>query len=163
MNAIDTWKSAGEAGDAAAALTALTEDAELVSPLTARFRFRGADEIGPLLTAAFEVLSDYRYETDLRGDREAHLTARALVRGVELHELQHLELDRDGLIRTITVAMRPLPAITAFAREMGPLLAAEWGAPGAARRLRFAGAFLDSVASTGDRTFIPLAAPPRAR
>lgn len=39
------WKASGEACDAHAAAEVLTEDAELVSPLTDRFSFRGQEVI----------------------------------------------------------------------------------------------------------------------
>ena len=39
------WKAGGEAWDARAAAEALTEDAELISPLTDRFSFRGQEVI----------------------------------------------------------------------------------------------------------------------
>ena len=159
MTAIDTWKTAGGTGDLESAVAALAPDAELVSPLTAQFSFRGRDEISQLLDAVFEVVSDYRYERDLRGDREAFLTVRAQVRGVEIHEVQHLELDQDGAISRITVSVRPLPALTALTRALGPALSRRQGRPAAARKLTLAGAFLDTVARTGDTKYVPLAAP----
>lgn len=163
MNSIDRWKQAGEAHNAAAAMAALATDAELVSPLTHRFRFRGLREIGELLDAVFEVASDYRYERDLRGAREAFLASRSQVAGVEIHELQHLELDGRGAITRITLAVRPLTALTALARALGPELARRQGHPRHARRLAHAGALLDAVARTGDTRFMPLAAPESAR
>lgn len=162
VTAIDAWKAAGAAGDVASAVAALAADAELISPLTAQFTFRGRGEISQLLEAVFEVVSDYRYERDLRGDREAFLTVRAQVRGVELHEVQHLELDQDGAISRITMAGRPLPALTALTRALGPALSRRQGNPAVARKLTLAGAFLDAVARTGDARYVPLAGPPRS-
>lgn len=159
MNSIDVWKSAGATGDVEGAVAALAVDAELVSPLTAQFSFRGRGEISQLLDAVFEVVSDYRYECDLRGDREAVLTVRAQVRGVEMHEVQHLEIDQDGAISQVTLAVRPLPALTALARALGPALSRRQRKPPAARKLALAGTFLDSVARTGDTKYVPLAAP----
>lgn len=163
MNSIDAWKQAGAARDADAAVAAIALHGELVSPLTDQFGFRGRGEIGQLLEAVFEIVSDYRYERDLRGDEEAFLTSRARVGGVEIHEFQHLELDRDGAITRITLAVRPLPALTALTRALGPALARRQGHPARARRLAHAGAFLDAVARAGDRNYVPLAAPGSAR
>lgn len=163
MNIIDTWKVAGERGDAQLAVSTLADNVELVSPLTAKFRFHGSAELSQLLEAVFEVATNYRYVTDIRGEREAFLTATADVRGVELQELIHLELDKSGMISRITIAMRPLPAMTAFTRAMGPVLARKQGNPSRARKLALAGAFLDAVARTGDEKFIPLAAPRHAQ
>ncbi|ASR38109.1 hypothetical protein BAY61_27340 [Prauserella marina] len=163
VNAIDAWKQAGAARDAGAAVAALTTDAELVSPLTDQFRFRGRDEIDQLLQAVFEVASDYRYERDVRGDSEAFLTSRARIAGVEIHEFQHLELDGDGAITRIALAVRPLPALTVLTRALGPALARRQSHPVSARRLARAGAFLDAVARAGDRKYVPLAAPDSSR
>lgn len=161
MSAIQTWRQAGESGDHRAALTALAEDVELISPITERYAFRGHREVGTVLESVFTVVSGFRYVVEVADGREVLLVARARVRGVDLQEFQHLELGEDGLIHRITLAMRPLVAITALARELGPVLARAEGRHREARTLRWAGAFLDSVAATGDQRFIPLAAPPR--
>jgi len=158
---LDAWIAAGRAHDAELAASALAADAELVSPLTDGFVFSGPGEIRELLSAVFEAVADYRPVSSMQDGRTAVVVGRAMVRGVALEEFQHLELAEDGRIARITIAMRPLPAITAFARELGPVLAQRQGNPRAARTLRFAGAFLDNVAATGDRRFIPLAAPQR--
>ncbi|MBD3942129.1 nuclear transport factor 2 family protein [Microbacterium sp. NEAU-LLC] len=159
IDAIEAWKRSGEAGDAATAVAALTPDAELISPLTERFRFRGRDEIEPLLRTVLAVIDDYRYVAEAHADEHVFLTATFSVAGTQVEEFQHLELAPDGRIARLALAMRPLPALTAFARALGPALATAQGDARAARTLRFAGAFLDSVAATGDRRFIPLAAP----
>lgn len=163
VSIIDTWKEAGELGDAGLAVSTLALDVELVSPLTARFRFHGRSELAQLLEAVFEVVTNFQYVTDIRGDREAFLTSTAMVRDVEIQELMHLELDESGMISRITLAMRPLPAITAFTRAMGPVLARKQGSPASARTLALAGAFLDAIAQAGDARLIPLAAPANAR
>ena len=163
VSIIDTWKAAGERGDAQLAISTLAHNVELVSPLTEKFRFHGTAELAQLLEAVFEVATNYRYMADIRGERDAFLTATATVRGVDLQELMHLELDERGMISRITIAMRPLPAITAFTRAMGPVLARKQGSPSRARKLAVAGAFLDTIAQTGDEKFIPLAAPRNAQ
>ncbi|MFK4788784.1 nuclear transport factor 2 family protein [Microbacterium sp. ZW T5_56] len=156
---LDSWIAAGREHDADLAASALAPNVEMVSPLTDGFVFSGPEEIRDLLSAVFEAIADYRPVSCLRDGRTAVVAGRATVRGVALEEFQHLELDEDGRITRITIAMRPLPAITAFARELGPVLARRQGNPRAARTLRLAGAFLDNIAATGDRRFIPLAAP----
>lgn len=155
------WKVAGEAGDARAAAEALTGDAELISPLTDRFSFRGHEVIQGLLAEVFEVYSEFRYVDELRADGRVMLVASAQLRGRQLTELQHLTLDTDGRISRVTLAMRPLPAVTAFQRSLGPRVARKHGRDGVARILSVAGTFLDSVASSGDRRFTPLVDPNR--
>lgn len=163
MNSIDGWKQDGAGRDPDAAVVVIAPRCELVSPPTDQFRFRGRGEIGQLLDAVFEVVSDFRYERDLRGDGEAFLTSRARVGDVEIHEFQHLELDRDGAIARITLAVRPLPALTALTRALGPALTRRQGRSARARRLARAGALLDAVARVGDRKYVPLAAPDSPR
>ena len=158
---LDNWYAAGLHHDPELAASALADHVEMVSPLTDGFVFSGRDEIRELLSAVFEAIADYHPDSILRDGSTAVVVGRATVRGVDLEEFQHLELDDDGRISRITIAMRPLPAITAFARELGPVLARRQGNPRAARTLRFAGAFLDKIAATGDLRFIPLAAPSR--
>lgn len=155
------WKVGGEACDARTAAEALTEDAELVSPLTDRFSFRGQDVIQGLLADVFEVYSQFRYVDELRADGRAVLVASAQLRGRRLTELQHLTLDADGRISKVILAMRPLPAVTVFQRYLGPRVARRQGRAGAARILSAAGTVLDSMASSGDRRFTPLADPNR--
>lgn len=155
------WKDGGEACDARAAAEALTEDAELVSPLTDRFSFRGHEVIQGLLTEVFEVYSQFRYIDELRADGRAVLVASAQLRALQLTELQHLTLDTDGRICRVTLAMRPLPAVTAFQRALGPRVARRQGRAGVARILGAAGTFMDSMASSGDRRLTPLADPNR--
>ncbi|HLS63598.1 MAG TPA: hypothetical protein VK060_09485 [Ruania sp.] len=132
---IAQWKAAGENGDVHAALNALSPDAELVSPLTDQFVFRGREATGQLLAGVFTTLDDFTYTSDLRQADAAVLTATSRASGVALHETQHLEIDRSGTISRLTVSIRPLPALTC----------------------------LDRLAATGDKRFVPMAAPPQER
>lgn len=153
------WKAGGEACDARAAAEALTEDAELISPLTDRFSFRGQEVIRRLLAEVFEVYSEFRYVGEPRAEGRVMLVASARIRNRQLTELQHLTLDTEGRISRVTLAMRPLPAVTALQRSLGPRVARQQGRDGVARVLSAAGTVLDSMASSGDRHFTPLADP----
>jgi hypothetical protein len=160
---VERWKAGGEAGDAHAMAEALTEDAVLVSPLTDQFVFRGRAEIAELLGCVFEVFHDIHFTDDLRGNGRAALFAEGRVGGRTLAETQHLILAEDGHIREVALAMRPLPAVTRFLRLLGPRVARSQGHSGIAGLLTTAGTFLDSIAASGDRRFIPLARPASAR
>jgi hypothetical protein len=163
MNAVETWVMAGERGDADAARAALADDVVLVSPVTDQFTFDGADEVVGLLRDVFDVVSKIQYVRVERTSSGAVLLAEARVGEVTMNEAQFIDLDPDGLITRLTLFFRPLTASTHFLRELGPRVARRQGRPAAARTLSLAGAFLDSVASSGDRTFIPIAAPSRGR
>ena len=158
---IAQWRAAGEAGDATAAVAALAEDVELVSPLTDRFTFRGHRELEELLTSVFEVFTGIRYEAEFREGRRAVLLASGYVGAVRLQETQYLELDEEGRILRLTLMMRPLAAATRFVRMLGPRVASRQGRPGTAGVLTVAGTFLDSVVAGGDRVFLPMARPDR--
>ncbi|WP_433236760.1 hypothetical protein ACQPYK_27645 [Streptosporangium sp. CA-135522] len=160
---VAAWRTAGEAGDAGAAVAALSEDVELVSPLTDRFTFRGHHELQELLTSVFEVFTGIRYEAEFREGRHVVLRAAGHVGVLRLEETQYLELDDEGRIRRLTLMMRPLAAVTRFVRVLGPRVASRQGRPGTAGVLTLAGAFLDSVAAGGDRVFLPMASPGRSR
>lgn len=160
---LETWIRSGEKGDAEAAGAALAGDAVLVSPVTDQFVVRGRDEIVDLLRDVFEVLTAIRYVRNERVASGAVLLAEARVGGLVMNEAQFVDFDEQGRIAKVTLFMRPLPASTRFLRRLGPLVARRQGKPGVARTLTLAGAFLDSVASSGDRKFIPMASPTSAR
>jgi hypothetical protein len=156
---IATWRRAAEAGNAALARTAFADDAVLISPLTTQFRFEGGDAIEELLEDVFQVLTDIRYTDQITdGDRIA-LFAEGRLGDRFLEEAQRIRLGADGLIQEITVFARPIPALTALLRGLGPRVARRQGKPGIARVLGVAGAVLDGMASSGDARFIPLARP----
>lgn len=159
MNWINHWKLAAETGDPYAIADALSEDAVLISPITEGFVFRGRDQIVELLASVFEVFTEITFTGDIRSDDEVALFASGRVGRLALDEAQHLRLDADGRISEITLLMRPLPAVTAFVRALGPRVARRQGRIGAARTLALAGTFLNTVAATGDRRFLPLARP----
>jgi hypothetical protein len=156
---IEIWKRAGETGDAALARTALAEEAVLVSPLTSQFQFVGRDVIGELLEDVFGVAGNFHYEDEFRAADSVALFATARIGSVALGEAQRLRLDKQGMIAEITLFMRPIPAMTALLRGLGPRVARRQGRPGVARILSVAGAALDGVASSGDVRFVPLAGP----
>ncbi|RKS10807.1 hypothetical protein DFP74_6589 [Nocardiopsis sp. Huas11] len=161
--ALTVWIQAGEHGDAGAAGAALADGAVVVSPVTDQFVFRGRDEVVDLLRDVFEVVTAIRYVRVERVDSGAVLFAETSVDGIAMNEAQFVNLDEDGLIAKVTLFMRPLRASTRLLRRLGPRVARRQGNTGAARTLALTGAFLDSVATSGDRTFVPMAAPTSTR
>ncbi|MFW5418548.1 hypothetical protein J0910_18205 [Nocardiopsis sp. CNT-189] len=157
------WKAAGERGDAAAATACLAEGVELISPLTARFRFRGREQVGEVLTVAFQVTDGISYHTEVGDGRTRAVFFTASCRGLGFEEAQLLRFDGDGLIREITMFGRPLPGVTAVMAALGPRLVKRQGrallsaVTGAAVRP------LAAMVRAGDRLLVPLADPERAR
>jgi hypothetical protein len=156
---IERWRQAGEERDAEAAAKCLSDDVVLVSPLTEQFEFHGRDAVRELLTVAFTAIEGIEYRTQSEGDGTWALSYTARVRGLALEEAQLLRLDDHGLIREITLFVRPLPAATALMSALGPEIARRQGRRGLARFLAANTAPLHAMVRFGDRRVVPLAAP----
>ncbi|WP_432535794.1 nuclear transport factor 2 family protein [Kineococcus arenarius] len=157
--AIARWRAAGEAGDAAAAVSALSRDVRLISPITERFAFTGRAQVHELLEVALEAVEGIVYTDQVLQGRTAALFYEGSVAGVRLHEAQRLRLDAEGLISEITLFVRPLPALTALMRRLGPELTRRGGHPVLARLIPVAAGALHSMATTGENEIMPRTAP----
>jgi hypothetical protein len=158
---ITAWRTAGEHGDAAAATACLAPEVELISPLTAQFRFHGPAQVADVLASAFEVIHDIRYHTEVgEGDTWA-LFYHGRTRREAVEEAQLLRLDGDGLIREITFFGRPLPALTEVMAGIGPRLLRRQRRPVFARVVSLATAPLNFMTGLGEKRILPRAAPPR--
>jgi hypothetical protein len=158
-DAVATWRRAGETGNAGLARTALADGAVLISPLTELFRFEGGDTIAELLDDVFAVLTDIRFTDQIADADRIALFARARIGDRALEEAQRLRLDGSGLIGELTIFLRPLPALTALLRALGPRVARRQGKPMLAHVVGAAGAALDGMAVSGDARFMPLVRP----
>ncbi|HEY1990075.1 MAG TPA: hypothetical protein VGG43_11465 [Acidimicrobiales bacterium] len=160
---VSLWKEAVERGDAAAATDCLSEDVELISPLTARFRFYGHRQLNDVMDAAFETISGIRFHTDV-GDADARaLFYTGRVGDIDFEEAQLLRLDPEGRIREITLFGRPLPGLTAVMAGMGPRLLRRQGKASLAPVVAAAIAPLTFLTNLGERRLVPLGDPNRNR
>jgi hypothetical protein len=131
---VDAWREAGEHRDAAAAVACLADDITLISPLTGRFRFHGRDQLRDVLTAAFEVIADIRYHTEVGAEPDTRaLFYYGSCGGEQLEEAQLLRFDEAGKITELTLFGRPLPALTEVMKRLGPVLLRRQGRAGLAR------------------------------
>lgn len=89
------------------------EDGVLHSPIAQR-PYRGRAVIATVVGAVARVLDDFRFERELDGA----LMFRATVDGLDIQGCDFLHTDDDGLVDEITVMMRPLKAVAAFAARM---------------------------------------------
>jgi hypothetical protein len=112
-----------EAGDRDAVVAAFAEHAVLRSPFTDSLAFEGRDQLDALVAVILNVLADLKYTEELRGDGTAFLVGEARVDGSRVQFSDYLKLDRDGLVREMTVFFRPLPGTTAAMRRFGEGLA----------------------------------------
>ncbi len=119
------YREAVEARDAEGVVATLSEDAVLRSPISSLARFEGRAAIGDVLRVVFEQISEPTGVTEMGdGDEERAVIIRSRVRGEDLEEAVWLRFDERGLIRELTMFIRPVPALTALMAAIGPPLAA---------------------------------------
>jgi hypothetical protein len=116
------FRLAVEARDLDAMVATLADDVEFHSPVSFR-PFVGREAASQVLAAVVDTFEDFRYVDELEGDGTHGLIFRARVGERQVHGLDHLELDGDGLIAVFTVMVRPLSAVAALAEAMGPKVA----------------------------------------
>jgi hypothetical protein len=123
------------ASDALAAATAtgdvsavnLADDVVLASPVVASFKFEGRDDVLTLLTQVHDAVEDYEYLGAFGEGEVAALHFRAQVRGQSIEGLDMIRVDGSGAITEVRVFARPLPAVAALLRELGPRVARPQG------------------------------------
>jgi hypothetical protein len=115
------FRLAAEAKDLEAAKATLREDVVLHSPILFR-GFEGREVVVQVLTRVIATLEDFRYTDELADERTVVLRFKARVGDRELEGIDFLELDEQGLVKELTVFMRPLSALTAFNEQMAARL-----------------------------------------
>jgi hypothetical protein len=115
------FRLAVEAKDLDAAVATLREDVVLHSPILFR-GFEGREVVVQVLTHVAATLEDFRYTDELAEGDTVVLRFKARVGDRELEGIDFLELDEEGLVRELTVFMRPMSALTAFNEQMAARL-----------------------------------------
>ena len=118
------FRLAVEAKDLEAATATLREDVVLHSPILFR-GFEGRELVTGVLTHVAATLEDFRYTDELAEGDTVVLRFKARVGDRELEGIDFLELDAEGLVRELTVFMRPMSALTAFNERMAARFAAD--------------------------------------
>jgi SnoaL-like domain len=126
MAAPHSFRLAAEAKDLEAMTAALREDVVLHSPILFR-GFEGREIVLGVLTHVVATLEDFRYTDELADEDTVVLRFKARVGDRELEGIDFLELDEDGLVKELTVFMRPLSAVNAFNERMAARLGATPG------------------------------------
>jgi hypothetical protein len=128
MNGSSAFRKAVEASDLEGMMATFAEDAVLNSPVTFK-PFEGRAAIRQLLGILFEVFRDFRYTDELEAeDGTRALVFNARVGDRDLQGLDLIRFDGSGLIRDLTVMVRPRSALEALLAEVGPRLAEARGA-----------------------------------
>jgi hypothetical protein len=128
---VDRFCAAYEARDVDAVMAELAPDAELVSPLSARFVFRGDDDVRRLLAAVFASIHAVRWHEHVGEGSTRVILGEARVGPLLLTDAMVLDLAEDGRIRRVRPHLRPWLAVTLFALLMAPRVARH---PGLIRR-----------------------------
>jgi hypothetical protein len=117
------FRRAAETKDLDLLRESLREDVVLHSPILFR-GFEGRDTVVAVLSHVIEVFEDFAYLDEVADDHTLVLRFRANIGRRELEGIDYLELDEQGLVRELTVFMRPLSAVTAFNERMSARLEA---------------------------------------
>jgi len=123
------WLTAVENHDAALLPDLVADGAVFRSPAVFRPQ-QGRDLVVAYLSAALTVLGgDFHYERQWLRDTGAVLEFRSVVDGREVHGVDMIEFDPDGLIVDFTVMVRPLSALNLVVEKMGTELKRRLGPP----------------------------------
>jgi hypothetical protein len=117
------FRRAVEAADLDDAIGALAVDAVLHSPVTFK-PIEGKADIGKVLGIVAQILEYFKYTDQLESkDGTLGLIFRARIGDREVEGIDILRFDKAGVIKDITVMMRPRSALEAFRSEMEARLA----------------------------------------
>ncbi len=119
----DAFRGAVEAHDLDAMVAAFAPDALLHSPVSFK-PFEGRPAIAALLGILLDVFEDFRYTDQLdAADGTRGLVFRARVGSRDVEGIDLLRFDDAGLIRDLTVMVRPRSAVEALLAAVGGRLA----------------------------------------
>lgn len=123
VDAVARFRAASEQNDIDALMRSLSEDAELVSPLSGRMVFRGRDDLRVLLGAVYSTVTGLRWSRELVDGGVRVVIGECRIGPLKLSDAMILELAADGRVRRISPHLRPWLALTLFALMLGPKLA----------------------------------------
>lgn len=118
--AVTALRAAGESGDADAVAELLAPDVAFNSPLTARVRFEGREEVTELHRDIFAVLEVIDTTEPLALGDTRSFTFHARVRGVELEAMNLVRCNERGQIVELTIFIRPLPGLATLFATLPP-------------------------------------------
>jgi hypothetical protein len=122
-DAVMRYQRASEANDIEGLIETLAPDAELVSPISGRMVFRGADDLRVLLTVVYSSVTGLRWRSAVGDGNVRVVIGDCKVGWLKLGDAMVLELAPDGRIKRIRPHLRPWLALTMFAIKLGPKVA----------------------------------------
>jgi len=119
------FRRAVEAGSLEDLLSVFREDAVVHSPITFQ-PFEGKPAIRRLLGIIFEVFQDFHYtdELDAADGMTKVLVFRAKVKDRDAEGIDLIRFDDAGMVRDLTVMVRPRSSMEVLLAEVAPRLAA---------------------------------------
>jgi ketosteroid isomerase-like protein len=127
VRTVERFRQAVEARDVAAMTALFAPDIRFFSPV--KFRpFEGAELVGQVFRVLMRTFEDFRYVGQFAGQAEegdggaevdSHvLIFRTVVNGKDVHGMDLVQTNADGLISTFTVMIRPQSALTAVSEAI---------------------------------------------
>lgn len=124
MSDVSSFRRAVETRNLDGLMATFADDAVIHSPITFQ-PFEGRSAIRQLLAIILEVFEDFRYTDELEAkDGTRALVFRARVAGRDVEGLDLIRYGASGLIRDLTVMVRPRSGLEALLAQVGPRLAA---------------------------------------
>jgi len=111
------FREAVEARDLDGMVAALAEDVVFRSPVVFK-PYEGRAAVGAILAAVLETFEDFRYTDALDGEDAHVLVFAARVGARDVDGIDLLRFDDAGLVRELTVFIRPMSGLTALAEAM---------------------------------------------
>jgi hypothetical protein len=102
----------------------LTESVVLNSPVAFR-PYQGRETVATIITVVATVFEDFTYEREISAPSDHYhaLMFRARVGDMSIQGCDFVHTDAEGLIDELTVMLRPLRAVHAFAEQMSSRIA----------------------------------------
>jgi hypothetical protein len=122
-DSIAAYRAASEADDIDGVMATLAPDVEVVSPISGRMVFRGADDVRILFAAVYGSLAGLRWHEEIGDAGRRVIVGEARIAGVRLTDAMVFDLTGDGRIRRIRPHLRPWLALTLLALRLLPRMA----------------------------------------
>ncbi|MEH3038521.1 MAG: hypothetical protein PGN21_00415 [Sphingomonas paucimobilis] len=120
-NHLDAFLASMSKGDVKGALSHLSETIALRSPIVP-MPFEGKATVAHVLTQLFDTVDSFEPKLLLRDGADVIAVLTIRFGDHDIDAFDHIHLDSEGFIESMTVAWRPLPAVVAVQRHLAPKL-----------------------------------------
>lgn len=124
---VSAFRAAAERRDLEGLLATFSPDVVIRSPVSARLRFEGPEQVREIFRVVLERLEVIDYYEELGDESSRALFYRGRLAGAEIEETQLIRLAADGRIREIVFFIRPFPGLAGVAAGLAPALARSHG------------------------------------